>query len=308
MLTITKAIILGIIQGITEWLPISSSGHLVLFQNIFGLEEQVGFDLVLHLASLIVVLFIFRKDIFLMLKSLYSFYGEINEFKRSNELNKTKQLKNASATKISIAKINSNYAKSLIMFFLENEHRKLALFIIIGTIPIAVFGLLLKDIVELAFTSLLIVGISFMITGVMLWLTKFRLNSKKTIKNMSLSDILYIGSFQALAIFPGISRSGSTIAGGILTGVDKNHAARISFLLFIPAIIGASLLELDKIYVLFNNPVASLAGFLSSLVISYVSIKFLLNIIKKGKFHYFAYYCFFIGLISLALHFILPII
>jgi undecaprenyl-diphosphatase len=243
-----EAIILAVVQGITEWLPVSSSGHLVLFQELFGLEEQIGFDLILHIASLLVVCFIFRKDIMSLIKGLL--VG-------------------------------------------NKESGKLGMMLVIASIPIAIVGFFAQKIIELAFTSLLLVGISFIFTGLILWITQFPFRKKK----MEYKDALWVGIFQALALFPGISRSGSTIAAGILRGVDRQKAARFSFLLFIPAIIGASLLNIKT----FIINIEVIISFFVALVVSYIAIKLLLEVIAKRKFHYFSYYCWIVGIITLIL-------
>lgn len=278
MLTIFKAIVLAVVQGITEWLPISSSGHLVIFQKIFGLNDQIAYDLLLHIATALVVVFIFRKDILNIIKSLWQAVVDFEQRKSWHA-------------------------------FIENEERKLAMFVIIGSIPIAVFGLTVKDLVEKSFENLLMVAVAFFFTGFLLWLTKFRVNRYAAkgsgIKGTSFLDAFFVGVFQALAIFPGVSRSGSTIAGGMITGLDKNLAARYSFLLFLPAITGAVILELDRIVFAASEVPAVIIGCIVAMVTSYLAIETLLQLVKHGKFHLFSYYCWFAGLVSLGLFFVL---
>ncbi|MCK5025662.1 MAG: undecaprenyl-diphosphate phosphatase [Nanoarchaeota archaeon] len=285
MLTIFKAIVLGLVQSITEWLPISSSGHLVLFQKLFRLEEQVAYDLLLHIATLIVVIVFFRKDIGNIIQSLWKFFPEYKKHKQ---------------------KVPST---SLANVFVADIHRKMALFIIIGSIPIAILGLFLRDFISSMFENLLMVAIAFFLTGFILWMSQFRLykfSSKNTkdMKQAEFKDALFIGIFQALAVFPGISRSGSTIAGGIMTGLDRNLAARFSFLLFIPAILGATLLESNKLIFAREELAAVIIGFIVTMIASYFMIKTLITLVKKRRFHYFSYYCWFIGTISMIIYFI----
>jgi len=249
-----QAIFLGIVQGLTEWLPISSSGHLVIFQQIFKIEAPLIFDIILHFGTLVAVLIFFRKDIW-------------NIF-----LDITKQ----------------NF---------QSQNIKLLKFIIIGTMPIALTGYFLHDFFASLFSNLLFIGISLIFTGIILYLTKF----SKEKKQMDIKDSVLIGLSQALALVPGISRSGSTISVGLLRGVDKESVYKFSFLLSIPAIIGANILGMKNgmaeniisFEMIFGMVVAGLVG--------YFSLKFLYNILKKEKLYMFSYYCWFVGILILTM-------
>lgn len=249
---IIYAIILGIVQGITEWFPVSSSGHLVLLQEVFSIDADLLFDVFLHLGSLFVLIIYFWKDILKILKSIVFFDTKSTDF-------------------------------------------KLAIYIIVGSIPAAMVGLFFHDLLARLFQNLFAVGIAFMITGVVIFLTKYRnLNASLNIKSS-----LLIGIAQAIAIIPGISRSGSTISVGILLGVKKEDIIKFSFLLAIPAIVGANLLEFRMAPQIELLPL--LWGFIASFIAGYLTLSLLINIIKKGRFHYFSLYCWAIGLIAIFL-------
>ncbi|MFH1276015.1 MAG: undecaprenyl-diphosphatase UppP [Candidatus Woesearchaeota archaeon] len=252
MISIIEAIILGIVQGLTEWLPISSSGHLVLFQHLFGLEVPIVFDVILHLGSLLVIFFVFWKDI----KKL--FFG--------------------------VLKGNKFYLK----YFS---------YLILATIPIGLVGFFLKDIVESAFGDVRIVGYSLLLTALILFLSKYPKNKEK---KLTWKSGLMVGLCQALAIFPGVSRSGTTISVGLMQGINREEAARFSFLLFIPAILGATVLEIGDISSISNLP-ALLIGTLTTIIVGFFSLKWLLKVIKRGNFSYFAWYCLGLGIVILVL-------
>lgn len=254
MTTILQAIILGIVQGITEWLPISSSGHLVIFQQWMGLSVPLIFDIFLHVGTLIVILLVFFKDIIEILKSLFR-------------------------------------------FDLKSYHGKLLLFIIIGSVPTGLIGYYFHDVFESFFNNLVAVGIALLVTGGLLLFSE-RFEKRR---GLNAIDSILIGVVQGLAIIPGISRSGSTISVGLLRGVDKKLVAKFSFLLSVPAVIGATILEFD-IAAISVNLVPIIVGTAVSVVVGYLSLKLLLRLLIKKKFHYFAYYCFAVGVFLLILN------
>lgn len=237
-------VFLALIQAATEFLPISSSGHLALFSNIIS-EPDVFFFTVLQLSSLFAVIIFTRKEI-----------------------------------------------KDLVLF---RGNRRLWIYLIISTIPALFFGLIFKRIIEHSFSSLLFLGFAFIFTGIILFFTKFT----KPYSEFNSKNSLFIGLFQALALFPGVSRSGMTISSALFAGIDREKAAKFSFLLFIPLSIGAFVLEVGGFY--FNTSL--LIAFLISLVFSLIFLKLLLEVIKKNALWIFSIYCLFIGLTSLFLHF-----
>jgi undecaprenyl-diphosphatase len=250
-----QAIILGLVQGFTEWLPISSSGHLILAQKLMNLNIPIAFDVVLHVGTLIAVIVFFWKDILKILKSLFSF--------------KTK-----------------------------DENFKLAVYVVIGTIPISIIGFLFLDFFESLFLSTTVVGIGFLITGILLLLSKFG-NSNK---NLNWLKSLTIGIGQAISLVPGISRSGSTISVGLMNGVKKSEVFKYSFLLSIPAIIGASLVEYNKI-IFSDLSFYSFVGMIIAAASGYLAIKIVRKSLLSEKFYLFAIYCFILGIIVLSFSF-----
>jgi len=245
-MNILESILLGIVQGITEWLPVSSSGHLVIFQHFLNLEVPLFFDILLHFATLIVILAVFHKDILKILKAFPS---------------------------------------------IKTSDGKLGWYIIIGSIPIALTGFLLKDTIANLFTNIKAVGVALLFTVFLLFISE-KFPGKR---NMKWYDSIIIGISQALALVPGISRSGSTISTGLLLGLNKRQVATFSFLLVIPAILGATILEFSYATLEFNY----IFGFLTAIVVGYFSLKWLLKIIINNKFSYFSIYCFILGVILL---------
>ncbi len=249
MVTLIEALILAVVQGLTEWLPVSSSGHLVITQTVLGLNPPLIFDVMLHVGTLIVVLTVFRKDIVDIIKAV---------IKRD----------------------------------FETEEGKLALFIFVGSVPIAIIGFVFYDFFKSLFSNLLAVGVAIIITGSVIFVSEKRIGNRK----MGILDSLLIGLAQAVTIIPGISRSGITVATGLLRKIDKTKAFRYSFLLSVPAVIGATVME-SRDLVLGNMDMAPLfLGATISMIVGYVSLKLLKKIVMNEKFHLFAYYCWTVGI------------
>ena len=257
---IIKSIILGIVQGLAEFLPVSSSGHIELFKNMFNVdfgEDNLLFTTLIHGATVLSTIIIFRKDILEIIKDLLKF-----------EL---------------------------------NESTKFALYILVSMLPILVVGLFFKDFVESFFNqNLLLVGFMLLLTGFLLLLTKF-VNAKA--KELTYGSAFLIGISQAIAVLPGISRSGSTIATGLLLGIDKAKMAKFSFLMVIPPILGAMLLDLKDFAE--GSSVNSIStpelagGFIAAFLTGLVACNWMIKIVKQGKIQYFAYYCFVVGLLAI---------
>jgi undecaprenyl-diphosphatase len=268
-MTLLKAVILGIVQGLTEFLPISSSGHLVIFQHLFGLREpQLLFDILVHIGTLLAVLAVFFGDIVTITRESLTFASRC--FKKKDSL--SEPLPGA----------------------------RLLMFIIIGTVPTALIGYFLEKKADVIFSSLRLVGLTLLATGVLLWLTKRFSPDKRDISRMNARDSLLIGLVQGIAVIPGISRSGSTIAAGLFMGLDRSLAARFSFLLSIPAILGALVLKSGELFSLnYSSMLPDIVGMLAAFVSGYFALKFLIRIVLKGNFYLFAYYCFLVGLLIL---------
>ena len=255
------AIILGILQGITEWLPISSSGHLAIFQFYLEEEPPILFDIILHIGSLCVIFYIMRDEIKRVLDSVPSFFSNYR-----------------------------NYTN------LKGEQRLIGL-VIVASIPTAIIGFTFDSTVIGDFYSEMhLVGGCLIFTGILVWLSK-DYSGDKQIDDFPIKNALIVGFFQGLAILPGVSRSGSTIAISKMLGMEPVKAARFSFLLFIPAITGATILKIQDIDETISEvgTLSLILGFMSSVITSYFSINILLNLIKKQQFHYFTPYCILLG-------------
>jgi undecaprenyl-diphosphatase len=256
-MSIIEAIILGIIQGLTEFLPVSSSGHLELGKAFLkvNLENDLLFSIIVHCATTLSTIVVFRKDIWHIIKELFKFQW--------------------------------------------NEATQFAAKIVLSMIPVGLVGLLFKDTIETFFQGdIRLVGFMLCLTGVLLLLTHFI--RKQEGGEITFWRALVIGIAQAVAIMPGISRSGSTIATALLVGTDRSKAARFSFLMVIPPIIGATLLEV-KDY-LEEGTKADMGldvlsvGFLAAFLTGLFACKLMIELVKKGKLLYFAIYCFVVGL------------
>jgi len=254
-----KTIILGVIQGLTEWLPISSTGHLKLAEHFLGLNVPILFDITLHIGTLVVIFLFFRQDI-------------------------------------------NNILSAFVRFDFKTEHGKLIPLIIVGTIPTISIGLVFGEPIESVFQSPLPIAIAFIICGIVLYSAK---TGKEKTSNISYSTALIIGIAQGIAIIPGISRSGATIATALLLGVKREKAFTFSFLLSIPAIIGALGLTL---YTQFNELTATglswveiFGGMVVAMFVGYLALKILWKILAKKKFHIFAFYCWLLGVVLIAM-------
>lgn len=262
---------MGVIQGLTEFLPVSSSGHLVIFQHLFNLKEpEVLFDVGVHMGTLVAVIVFFRKELYSIMASIFRFLKGI--------LNQKVSFSDAA----------------------QDTDIKLALLIIAGTIPTGILGFYFHRIADRIFSSVVLVGLMLVVTGLLLLFTARIKNNDKHIERVSVKDALIIGLMQGISIIPGISRSGSTIAVGLFKGLERETSARFSFLLSIPAIIGAGILEFKDIS---THPSAQLVtmliGAAASCLVGYAALGSLVYIVKKGRLHFFAPYCFIAGIIAL---------
>ncbi len=272
-MTTLEAILLGIIQGLTEFLPVSSSGHLVLFQKLFGLKEaELFFDVCVHLGTLLAVMVVFRQEIKNVILALMRF-------------------------------ISSTGPKKNILQKIESDpDLKMALLIVIGSIPTAVLGFLFRGIADRLFASAFLAGLMLMVTGLLLWLTRWAATrvEQPGADRLTSKNAFIIGVVQGVAIIPGISRSGSTISIGLLLGISREMAARYSFLLSIPAIIGAGLLSFKEGLSQTDQAIQiSLLGAVAAALVGYGALKSLLHVVKKGRLHLFAPYCWMVGILAI---------
>jgi undecaprenyl-diphosphatase len=270
-MNLTEAVLLGAVQGLTEFLPVSSSGHLVLFQNLLGLKEPLlAFDISVHVGTLFAVVIYFFRDIVAIFKGLVKWLSVLPDRQAAIDL------------------------------LARDREIRIALLIVTGSIPTAILGLAFKEIAETLFSSVAIVGVTLIITGIILWCTRWVGAKGHGIRRFTVKSSFAIGVVQGLAIIPGISRSGSTIAAGLFLGLDRETAARFSFLLSIPAVAGAGLLGAKDLFGQGSLPVMIIAaGTGVSCVVGYAALKLLVWMVRRGRLHYFAPYCAVLGCLAL---------
>lgn len=264
-MTTIETIFLGIIQGLTEFLPVSSSGHLVVGKNLLGFREpELLLDTALHFGTLLAVCIYFRSDLRQMIEAVWRVIAR-GENRRPG----------------------------------SGPHANLAFMVVIGSIPTALIGIIFKDPLERLFGSVTAVGMMLVITGIIVAITRFIPEAYGKRDRVNVIIALAIGTAQGLAIVPGISRSGATIVCGLLLGLNRDLAGRFSFILCIPAIIGALLLQLDTAAISRVGAVPLMAGFVVSAVVGFLALKLLMGMVRKGHFYYFAPYCWTIGILTL---------
>lgn len=269
-----QGIILGILQGLTEFLPVSSSGHLVLGQTYFGMtESQLVFDISVHMGTLLAIMVVYRSEILIMIRSVVNFI---------------RQFHGLAAAKKSIK---------------QDEYLQMAVAIIVGSVPTAVIGLVLKKFEHFLFSSAILVGFMLIFTGTLLWLSRKYYTDGGKEKQLGKTQGFLVGVSQGLAVIPGISRSGTTIAVGMFLGISRQKAATFSFLLSIPAILGAQLISLKDVIAggVSVGPVtvwATVVSFATGLI----ALKILIKLVNAGRFHYFAPYCWLLGMATIILH------
>jgi len=274
-MSITQAFFLGFVQGLTEFLPISSSGHLAIFQNFFVLNEtNLFFDVAVHCGTLLAILLVLRQEVFSLVKGSLCFLIYTLRGQKDNIGDHDKVM------------------------------AKLTGLIAIGLIPTALLGFFLRDVVEYIFNSTVAVGIMLLITGTILWRTKVAWEGDKDTGNISPLDAIIIGFVQGLSVFPGISRSGSTIAFGLFRRLKKGVAVRFSFLLSIPAILGAMVLEWENPLSQEGELLNVILGTLTAALVGYICLKILIRIVQKGHLYFFSPYCWVLGSVTIILSFI----
>lgn len=267
-MNILQGIIIGIVQGLTEFLPVSSSAHLIFIQKLLGVESSLAFDTFLHLGSLLAVLIFFRADIYKMLNAwLFSLEDIVkHRFKEG---------------------------------FYEDPYKRLAWYVILATIPVGIVGIFFESQIDALFAGALYVpGFFLFVTGTILYLSQRIASGQIDMSHMGWAQSLFMGLGQACAIMPGLSRSGTTIAAGLVAGLDKEFAAKFSFILSIPAIFGAFLVQLKDIGLsMSGDGAAIILGFVAAFVSGYLAIKWLLDLIQNKSLDIFAFYCWIVGVI-----------
>ena len=269
-----EAIILGIVQGLAEFLPISSSGHLSVFQEFFGLmdveAENMFFDVLLHLGTLVAVFVAYWSEIKALILEFFTMIG--------------------------VRKLPQGQKP-------DRLSRRMIFFIILGTLPLFII-LPVKDYVDGLYTNTIFIGCAFLITGTLLFLSDRLNRGNKDLKNATILDVVLVGCAQAIATVPGLSRSGTTIAAGMSRGFSREFAVKFSFLLSIPAVLGANILSfVDAVQEGINWSLMPMyiAGVITAAVCGYLAIRLLKFITKRGNFGGFCYYCWGVGLVTLIL-------
>lgn len=265
---IIQALLLGLLQGLTEFLPVSSSGHLALARALLGREIMPGitFEIVVHFGSFCSIVVYFRAkiaEIFLDLFGSFSLNGI-----------KTRR-------------------------FLHDKNTRYSGIILLSMIPAGIVGFTLKDPIEALFLNPVFVSSMLLVTGTLLFMTRF---VKSPESEVDTKRGLLMGVAQAFAIIPGISRSGSTIAVGLFSGINRDSVANFSFLMVLPVLAGAMLLELIEIMetgIEYAAVLNLIVGFLASFLSGYFALKYLIILLKREKFHYFSYYCWAVGITGL---------
>ena len=266
-MTLFQALLLGILQGVTEFLPISSSGHLVLLQHIFGLREpELAFDVFVHVATLLAVVVVYRRDVWALLVACPGIPASLRP-----------QLPRES--------------KELVLY------RRLGLFVLLANVPTALIGLYVATAFEHLFAAPWAVGVALLASGVLLWSLKSQMTGSRGLENLGVKHAFILGVVQGLAVIPGLSRSGSTIVAALWCGMQRQEAARFSFLMALPAILGAAVLESRKLDLALGPSLSVLLiGMSGALLVGYIALRFLLRLLSQGQLWRFAFYCWVIGL------------
>ena len=289
-----ESIIMGIIQGVTEFLPVSSSGHLAIFKNFFGMSEVgISFDILLHVGTLVAVFICFWKDIWELIVNGFGIIVDVIKTVGYFFVNLTKSDKSSRKEYVNV---------------ISTPYRRYVILIIVATIPTGIMGILLKDTIERATTALLVPGICLLITSILLLIADNAKDGRETEENFSYKKAGIIGICQGFATMPGISRSGTTITACLMTGMDRAFAVKFSFIVSIPAILGAAVLDLPD---MFKESISTAqwanyaVGTVISAVAGYVCIKTMLKVVRKKKFKGFSLYCALMGIIAIIGYFVI---
>lgn len=287
---IWKAVILGIIQGAAEFLPISSSGHLVIVKEVLGVDLGNGgvfFDVMLHLGTLLAIFIAFWRDIKRLI--VEGVHIVIDVFYNLGTFFRKRFGSSCSYRKV-----------------VRSSYRKLVVLILVSTIPTGVIGILLSDIIEMANSIVLVPGICLLITAMFLVIADFADEGMKRPKEAGYTNAFAVGMAQGLATMPGISRSGTTITACILCGFEKRFAVKYSFIMSIPAVLGAVVLELKDFgsLSLSNQDITScIIATIVAAIVGYLSICFMMRLVRGKKYKYFAIYCVVIGFVAIGYYF-----
>ncbi len=261
-MSVLQGILLGVLQGLTEFLPVSSSGHLALAEHFFGIETPgVTFEVLVHFGTALAVIWFFRRRVASILVAAFSFLTR-REY--------------------------------------DEPDARLAFHLVVATIPAAIVGLFLEDIVGRLFSSPVVVSSFLLLTGCVLWFTKLLEGGVR--KEERTRDAVLVGIAQAAAILPGISRSGATISAGLALGLGRAKAAEFAFLLSVPVILGATVMSIgDAVAMRGELGAATMAGTVAAFVSALPAIAILMKVVTVGRLHRFAYYCWVVGVLGIIL-------
>ena len=287
-----KAIVMGIIQGLAEFLPVSSSGHLAIFKHILNIDFETGgivFDVMLHMGTLLAIFIAFWSDI----KELIfeGFCIVVDCF-----VNMRRFLGNLPAKR-----------KKPYRNIVGTPYRRFIMLVIVSTIPTGIIGVVFNDLIEQASSTLIVPGVCLIVTAILLHIADNAIIGDKDVEDVSYKEAGLVGLAQGLATLPGLSRSGTTITACRVLGFDKNFAVKYSFIMSIPAVLGAAILELGDFSLVglgTTTLVNYLIGTIVSAVVGYICIKTMLVIVRKKTFRGFSYYCLLAGAIAIVWHFI----
>ena len=291
-MSLFEAIFLAIVQGIAEFLPISSSGHLAIFKYVFNANTDTGmlYDIMLHIGTLVAVFIVYWKDIVELVKEGFAIIGDFF---------------------VNVGRFFGNFfasTKKEYKKIVNTPYRRFVMLVIIATIPTGILGIALGDLVEAAGQTLIVPGVCLLITGVLLLISDNVKEKTYNEENTSYVKGVIIGIVQGIATFPGISRSGSTITAGLLCGLERSYAVKFSFILSIPAILGAAVLEIkdfNPASIATNELVYYVIGMVVAAVVGYACIRWLLVLVRNKKFKFFSIYCFIVGAFAIIAHFLI---
>lgn len=288
-MSLLQSIIMGLIQGLTEFLPVSSSGHLALFKELFQIEEPgMFFDVLLHMGTLLAVFVVYFKDIWKMIVEFFMILGDCGR-----------------NTALFFGNLKRE-EKEPYLRVINNSYRKFVMLVIVSTIPTGIIGYAAKDLVEMAGQLLIVPGICLIITAILLLIADHVPDKGKLPKNITYTNAFIVGICQGIATLPGLSRSGTTITACLLNGYSRKFAVKYSFIMSMPAILGAMILEIKDVdfSLLTGGDVMNyVVGTLVAAVVGYVCIKTMLVVVRKKKFTIFSIYCLIVGAASIGLYF-----
>lgn len=287
-----KAIIMGIVQGVCEFLPISSSGHLAIFKQILNIETDTGllFDVLLHVGTLVAIFVAYKKDVFELIKEGFTivFLAVKNFF-------------------LCVTNVFRKEKKELVSI-ITTPYRRFVMLVIVSTIPTGILGIVLKDFIEYASSTLIIPGIMLLFTGIELIIADKYNSGKKNEESVSYKSAGIVGLAQGVATLPGLSRSGTTITACLVNGYDKEFAVKYSFIMSVPAILGSMVLELkdfSTMSIVGSELLCYIVGMVIAGIVGYICILTMLKIVRGKKFFGFSIYCFVVGTLAIIANFII---